>query len=622
MQLHSSADDDYRTAVAALLSPAHQATTPSEIRAASARRRNTLRDMHAYLQRLGLDLNGGVVDGQQRGGASGVPQLIFHVTGTKGKGSTLSLCESILRRAHGLNTGMFTSPHLVSIRERIRINGAPVSRKAFGQVYWAVRRKLESHEAGGNDPSGGEDSMQPLPALPGYFRMLTLMALYAFCNYQNPKLDVILLEVGMGGRYDATNLFEPSDDHSSRLLVRGCTLIDFDHVRVLGSTLTQIAWEKGGIYVQNKLDNIGMDDGGYDSFAIDVEKCIASSNQEVFVSGKNTDDVLAVLKCIAGSNGCDLRVVHDSSVGFADIGLQGDHQRSNAALAIAMCEHAAARCEKIKSAASRDDIRDACAQTFWPGRCHTVHLPAKLMSGRSQGVQGAPPEPSLNLRCDGAHTPISINACIEWFRTVSAASWAQGAVRRVLVFNCGHERNPIPLVSSLCHSDLFDSVYFCKADFERPSAVPKVLDDEWLKEAISVGGLSEFTLESMCRDLSKDADSSTVDRHQLDQAELSASTWQETLANVWSVLDMHRRRNVVDEDSLQRTPPKVTTGLTVKEALSDIREGAASEMVDASADAGSVLIEVCVTGSLYIVGSALEAVGWEEGEASGDVVIS
>ena len=72
--------------------------------------------------------------------------------------------------------------------------------------------------------------------------MLTLMALYTFSHYQNPKIDAILLEVGVGGRYDATNVYEPypnlAPSSPARLLVRGVTLIDYDHTRVLGSTLT------------------------------------------------------------------------------------------------------------------------------------------------------------------------------------------------------------------------------------------------------------------------------------------------------------------------------------------------------------------------------------------------
>mmetsp|Transcript_21464 Transcript_21464/g.46638 ORF Transcript_21464/g.46638 Transcript_21464/m.46638 type:complete len:661 (+) Transcript_21464:51-2033(+) len=655
-----STEESYNNAVAALLSPVHQATTPAAIQAAAARRINTLHDMHTYLHRLGLNLNDKSnatppSDGNNNDGHH-VPSLIVHVTGTKGKGSTLALCESILRNAHGLNTGMFTSPHLVSIRERIRINGVPVSKKVFARVYWTVRRGLEQFQDGGDAQTTtagnhsivkGDAALPPPPVLPGYFRMLTLMALYTFCHHQNPKIDAILLEVGMGGRYDATNVFEPhplaktpssSCPSQKRLLVRGVTLIDYDHIRVLGSTLKQIAWEKGGIFVHNKLENIGMGDGGYDIFLTDnastkdqnkhesnhqEENDEVQSSPIVYASGNNTPEVLSVFDQIASINDCHLQVVHDSSLeSFPDIGLQGDHQRSNAALALALCRYAMEKYHRLQSTSSlsHEKLQDALAKTFWPGRCHTVPFPCQT-SDNTTDSHGL--ELSMNLRCDGAHTPISINACIEWFRKVSTASTAPSSaskrVHRVLVFNCSHERNPLPLLFSLYQSNLFDSIYFCRADFERPSAVPKRLEDGWAKDPLGniehvKGGEIAVTLESMCGALSTTS--------HLNPSSLCASTWQETLANVWKVFDMYQR--LTNMHFLQPSV-EVTTGLNVKDALTAIQKEVVSMTnnhvgdITIATDAKRVLIEVCVTGSLYMVGSALDAAGWEEGEAPGDI---
>mmetsp|Transcript_34549 Transcript_34549/g.83588 ORF Transcript_34549/g.83588 Transcript_34549/m.83588 type:complete len:665 (-) Transcript_34549:265-2259(-) len=655
---HCTGEGDYENAAAALLSPLHQSTTPTAIRAAAARRRNTLHDMHVYLRRLGLDLNGDTPEITDSGDHT-IPSLILHVTGTKGKGSTLSLCESILRNAHGLNTGMFTSPHLVSIRERIRINGVPVSREVFGRVYWTVRRRLERHLQGDNDAQAGAENeavsgggttttLPPLPVLPGYFRMLTLMALYTFCHYQHSKIDVILLEVGMGGRYDATNVFEPyplTKAHSrtspQRVLVRGITLIDYDHTRVLGSTLTQIAWEKGGICVRGKLENIGMDDGDYDMFvegyaaSKERQKHQSNSHKEssevqsssvVFASGKNTPEVLSVLRETSSMNDCQLQIVHDSSLeSFPGIGLQGDHQRSNAALALAMCQYAAEKNLKLLLSTSEEKIRDALARTSWPGRCHTVPLACLSSDNAETGRRGC--KPSINLRCDGAHTPISIRACIEWFRKVSTSnsSSTYEKVRRVLVFNCSHERNPLPLLFSLYHSNLFDWVYFCRADFERPSAVPKRLEDGWLREPLTVEGASggvAVTFASMCAELETFAlrnPAGGYDILPLDPLEISAKiSWQHTLSRLWKVFDYYQRYCVV-ANSMSQALSNVTAadlsshGLTVKEAISEIKK---SETLSATND---MLVEVCVTGSLYLVGSALEAAGWEECEALGTI---
>ncbi|KAL7488935.1 hypothetical protein ACHAW6_014526 [Cyclotella cf. meneghiniana] len=526
MDNHESNNTEaYDEAVKALLSPLHQATSPDEIRASAARRTNTLQDMQLYLQRIGLDVNSGQ--------AENIPRLIFHVTGTKGKGSTLAFCESILRNAYNLNTGMFTSPHLVCIRERIRVNGQPISKGTFANAYWSVRRKLESfiNKDVEDEIDSNNDDLPELPVLPGYFRMLTLMAIYTFCHSQSPIIEAILLEVGMGGRYDSTNVFEPSipcvtsTSIPKRILVRGVTLIDYDHMRVLGSTLEQIAWEKGGIFTSNKLTNIGRKDGGYSAFIAEYTTWAktnkkqgernqssreASSNTTVFASGTNIPAVLNILRYIISNdlqNG-HLEVVDNCSMdAYPAVGLQGHHQRSNAALAVAMClyamkEYLASPCVSPKI------MNQALAQTSWPGRCHTVSLP-KIINTQS-GI-----EASVNLRCDGAHTAISMEACIDWFRSVALGD---GRIYRVLIFNCSHERNPLPLLYSLHQSKLFDAVYFCRADFERPSMVAKRLEGQWYKQ-----DLDGITLEDMCG--------------VLEVGSCVALTWQQTLANVWKIFN-------------------------------------------------------------------------------------
>ena len=153
----ASSTDNFETAVAALYSPLHQSVTREAIQAAAQRRTRTIEDMRTFLQRIQMSDSW---TNQRR---------LIHITGTKGKGSTACLCESILRRAYGQRTGLFTSPHLVDIRERIRINGMPVSKRVFGQVYWELRRRLEAFSNNDDDDDSG------LPLLPGYFRMLTLM---------------------------------------------------------------------------------------------------------------------------------------------------------------------------------------------------------------------------------------------------------------------------------------------------------------------------------------------------------------------------------------------------------------------------------------------------------------
>ncbi len=133
-----------------------------------------------------------------------------------GKGSTCAFTESILRQ-YGLKTGFFSSPHLVSVTERIRINGQPLSQEKFAQHFWQVYDKLEDK--------------------PAYFKFLTVMAFNVFIE---EKVDVAVIEVGIGGAFDSTNVIE-------RPICVGITLLDFDHVKVLGNTIEEIAWHKAGI---------------------------------------------------------------------------------------------------------------------------------------------------------------------------------------------------------------------------------------------------------------------------------------------------------------------------------------------------------------------------------------
>jgi dihydrofolate synthase/folylpolyglutamate synthase len=150
------------------------------------------------------------------------------VAGTNGKGSTSATLASILR-ASGLKTGLYTSPHLVSINERIRLNGDPISDDQFAVIHDVVDRTAERLVSEGD-----------LPWHPSFFEMLTAMA---FEYFARSRPDIVVLEVGMGGRLDATNVVDP------RLSV--ITDIALDHQKYLGETITEIAREKAGIIRPN-----------------------------------------------------------------------------------------------------------------------------------------------------------------------------------------------------------------------------------------------------------------------------------------------------------------------------------------------------------------------------------
>lgn len=147
-----------------------------------------------------------------------------HVAGTNGKGSTAAMLDSILRAA-GLRTGLYTSPHLERINERIRIAGEEISDEDFAASFTRVRAHMEALMASGS-----------LEAHPTYFECLTAMAFDCFAR---ARVDFAVFEVGMGGRLDATNIVSPE--------VAVITQIDFDHENFLGHSIEEIAREKAGI---------------------------------------------------------------------------------------------------------------------------------------------------------------------------------------------------------------------------------------------------------------------------------------------------------------------------------------------------------------------------------------
>lgn len=146
----------------------------------------------------------------------------IHVAGTNGKGSTCTLLSSILQAA-GYKVGLYTSPYVLDFRERIQINGEMIPEKALDDVTDVVRRETEALNAEGIYPTE--------------FEAVTAAA---FLYYRREACDFVVLETGLGGRFDATNLIQ-------KPLVSVITSISLDHTKVLGSTIEQIAWEKSGI---------------------------------------------------------------------------------------------------------------------------------------------------------------------------------------------------------------------------------------------------------------------------------------------------------------------------------------------------------------------------------------
>lgn len=148
---------------------------------------------------------------------------VIHVAGSKGKGSVCTLTDAILRE-HNIKTGLFTSPHLISVTERIKLRGSSISKQLFTDYFFEVFDALQVKKDNEFD-------------LPSYFKFLQIMAFYIFVR---EKVDVAIVEVGIGGEYDSTNIIRNTE-------VVGITSLQLEHTQLLGDTLGEIAWQKAGI---------------------------------------------------------------------------------------------------------------------------------------------------------------------------------------------------------------------------------------------------------------------------------------------------------------------------------------------------------------------------------------
>jgi dihydrofolate synthase/folylpolyglutamate synthase len=272
---------------------------------------------------------------------NGYPAVL--IAGTNGKGSVAAMLASILTAA-GYRTGLYTSPDLIDLRERIRIDGRMISRAELSLCAGEVRERVR----------------EPI----SYFECITAMA---FLHFHRQQVDVAVLEVGLGGRLDATNVVVP--------LLSVITNISLEHRDYLGNTLEQIAREKGGI----------IKEGG---------RCLTAASQR---------PVIDTLETLCRERGATLyrlgreirrRIHRDGSFSYRGVGrrherlacpLPGRHQFSNAALAVGAAELIGAAGFVVDAAA----VAEGLAKTRWEGRLETLQRRPQLL-------------------VDGAHNPAGV----------------------------------------------------------------------------------------------------------------------------------------------------------------------------------------------------------------------
>ena len=252
----------------------------------------------------------------------------FHVAGTNGKGSAVATIDALLR-ARGLRVGRYTSPHLVDFRERICVNGEPISEEAM--VESIARWTPEVERTGAT-----------------FFEATTCMA---FEYFARAEVDVAVIEVGLGGRLDATNIITP--------LVSGVTSIGIDHVEYLGNTAEEIAGEKAGIFKPGVPSVVGERDPKIRALLAKRAETVGGTPVHVLAEEAKLEHVEV------DAGGTRFVLVEGSQRRTLKTPLVGWHQASNAATAIAMLEAAGAPWR-----AAADDAEMALAGVHLPGRFH------------------------------------------------------------------------------------------------------------------------------------------------------------------------------------------------------------------------------------------------------------
>jgi dihydrofolate synthase / folylpolyglutamate synthase len=277
-------------------------------------------------------------------GLLGDPQRacpVIHITGTNGKTSTARMTDALLR-SRGLRTGRFTSPHLVSIRERIVIDGAPVSAERFVEAYEEVipyvRLVDERH-----------------PVAMSFFEVLTGMA---FAIFADTPVDVVVLEVGVGGRLDCTNVADG--------VVAVITPIAIDHTRLLGHTIEEIAGEKAGIIKPGATAVLAQQPLAAAEvllrYAVEVGATVAREGVEFGVLSREQ---------AVGGQQLTLRALRST---YEDIFLPlfGLYQAGNAACALAAVEAFAGVSGEGEGGLDPDLVREAFAKVTSPGRLEVI----------------------------------------------------------------------------------------------------------------------------------------------------------------------------------------------------------------------------------------------------------
>ncbi|KAK6227924.1 Exostosin [Theobroma cacao] len=473
------------------------------------------------------------------------PYDAFHM------GSTCTFAESILRNC-GFRTGLFTSPHLIDVRERFRLDGVEICEEKFLEYFWWCYDRLK------------EKTNEDVP-MPTYFRFLALLAFKIFAAEQ---VDVAILEVGLGGKFDATNVVQTP-------IVCGISSLGYDHMEILGNTLGEIAGEKAGIFKQ-----------GIPAFTV-----------------AQPDEAMHVLEEKASKLNVQLQVAHPLDASLLNglkLSLEGEHQYLNAGLAVALCS---TWLQRTGHPITNSNQTGSLPEQFIKG------LTTASLQGRAQIVcdqfTDIESPGDLVFYLDGAHSPESMEACGRWFSlrikegnqqanlnyqtqdyTESSSEVAQQQfderykkdTAQILLFNCMSVRDPQLLLPHLMRACASHGVCFKKALF-----VPNI------SVYHKVGSHTLPTTDP--------------------QVDLS---WQFTLQRVWENLMQGDKGGEAINTDQACEEVKDDTGMSVRScnnsSVFSSLPLAIKWLRDAAQKDQFVRFQVLVTGSLHLVGDVLRLI--------------
>jgi dihydrofolate synthase/folylpolyglutamate synthase len=349
---------------------------------------------------------------------------LVHVAGSKGKGSTAALLAAVLVRA-GYRTGLFTSPHLSSVEERIQVDGQPVSHPELTALLADVRAATEAG---------------PVPIDTTFFEVATAAG---FLHFQRRRVHAAVIEVGLGGRFDSTNVCRP--------LVSVITSISHDHTQLLGNTLGQIAFEKAGIV----KPGVPVVSGATAAEAREVIEGVCRRRRaplrQLGVDFSYTHEPGLVTAATLRRPRVRVRTARRAWPGM-EVNLLGEHQAANAALAVACVERLTELGWRLPDAA----VAEGLAAVSWPARLEVL--------GR---------RPMVVLDC--AHNLASARALVETL----TASFPEHPRRR-LVFASSSDKDVAGILAEL-------APHFAHAYLTRYAQSTRAVPPERLAELLPAG---------------------------------------------------------------------------------------------------------------------------------------